>query len=355
MSLSGSNGEQRAFTAGQMMESALRRCGIPPAKFTSEMTEVTLDQLGLLFNEMLNLGIQLWGRDRLILPLYQNQNQVPTPVGTSVILTVNQRYLSRIETVGWFSTPDGTAALAFDNDFATACEQSTSDGTLGGFFSGGSTQVTTIGILFSQPFSGGVFFEYTTDNENWTAIDSADLTIASGGTWYWLDLGTAIYATGFRIRTVGDVALGVEELYFGNNPNEIPMGVWNLDDWNAMVTKTTAGPPWNWYQQRDLDSPVLYIWPMPDDTAKYYQLVVWRRRYLDQVTALTQSMDISRRWYEAVTASLARRLCLELPEADVKRYPMLQAAEAQAITLAAAEERDPAPIRFNPGIDVYNA
>lgn len=351
MSLSGSNGETRAFTARHMMESALRRCGIPPSKFTSEMTEVVLDQMSLMFDEMLNLGIQLWGRDRLVLPLYQNRNTVPTPTGTSLVLSVNQRYLSRIETSDEFSTPDGTAANAFDNDFDTACVQTDPNGTLGGYFSG-ETQVTTVGILFDQAFSGGVFYEYTTDNVNWTAIDSADIT-AAAGEWYWLDLGTAIYASGFRIRGVSDMALAVTELYFGNNPNEIPMGVWNLDDWNSMVTKTTAGPPWNWYQQRDLDSPVLYIWPMPDDTAKYYQLVVWRRRYLDQVTAFTQSLDISRRWYEAVTASLARRLCLELPEADVKRYDALKSAETSALMLAAAEERDPAPIRFNPGLDVY--
>jgi hypothetical protein len=351
MSLSGSNGETRAFTARHMMESALRRCGIPPSKFTSEMAEVALDQISLMFDEMLNLGIQLWGRDRLILPLYQNRNQVPTPSGTSVVLTVNQRYLSRIDVSDPFSTPDGTAANAFDDDFDTACVQTDPDGTLGAYFSG-STQITTIGILFYQAFAGGVFYEYTTDNTNWTAIDSTDIT-AQAGEWYWLDLGTNVYATGFRIRTVGDIALAVSELYFGNSPNEIPMGVWNLDDWNSMVTKTTAGAPWNWYQQRDLDTPVLYIWPMPDDTVKYYQLVVWRRRYLDQVTALAQSLDISRRWYEAVTSSLARRLCLELPEADPKRYPMLQAAEAQAVTLAAAEERDPAPIRISLGIDAY--
>jgi hypothetical protein len=121
-----------------------------------------------------------------------------------------------------------------------------------------------------------------------------------------------------------------------------------------MVAKNTPGVPFNWYQQRDLDAPVLYVWPMPNDQCKYYQLVVWRRRYLDQVTGMTQSLDLSRRWYEAMTASLARRLCRSVPEADMGRYSMLSTEESAAIMLAVGEERDPAPMRYNPGLDVYN-
>lgn len=353
MSTSGSNtGALRAYTARHMMEEALRRAGVPQDKFTSEIVEIAYDLINLMFDEMLTLGIQLWARDRVILPLYQNVNQVPCPLGTSVVLSCNQRYLSRPDVINPFTNGGGTAALAFDNDFATECVNTTPDGHIGAFFSS-LTQITTVGILFGTAGTFGLFYEYTVDGTTWIAADAADVVVADNE-WVWRDIEGTPEAIGWRVRSVGDDNFAVREMYFGNNPNEIPMGAWNLDDWNAMVVKNTPGPPWNWYQQRNKDTPVLYVWPMPNDQAKYYQLIIWRRRYLDQVTAMTQSLDVSRRWYEAITASLARRFSRSIPGADFSRYGMLLNEEASAMSLAMGEERDPAPMRYNPGLDVYN-
>lgn len=357
MSLSGSNtGALRPFTARHMLELALRRAGVPPAKWTSEIIEIAYDVLNTLMDEMLNLGIQLWGRDRIILPLYQNQNMVPCPLGTSVIISTNQRYMDRAEVINPFSTEGGTAAFAFDDDFDTACSQNTPNGSIGAYFST-PTQITTIGILFDAPGFFSLIYEYTLDNGvTWVAADASEITVpADQKTWLWRDITGVGAVTGWRVRSVGTDNLSVAELYFGNNPTELPLGVWSLDDWNSMPTKNTPGVPWNWYQDRQLDTPVLYVWPLPNDQAKYYQLVCWRRRYLDQVTSMTQTLDISRRWNEAITASLARRLCLNVPEADMNRYGTLQGEEATAMSLAIGEERDPAPLRYNPGLNVYRA
>lgn len=355
MSLSGSNtGALRPYTVRQVLEAALRRAGIPPSKFTSEIVEVAYDEFNVMLDEMLNLGTQLWGRDRIILPLYENRNQVPCPLGTSLVLSTNQRSMTRPEVINPFTDQGGTASLAFDDDFATACAQTAPNGSIGAFFAS-ATQITTVGILFDSPGSFGIFYEYSIDaGVTWIAADAVDLTVAAGvQEWFWRDIEGTPAADAWRIRSVSDQNLVVAELYFGNSPTEIPMGVWTLDDWNAMPVKNTPGPPWNYYQQRDLDTPVLYVWPMPNDQAKYYQLICWRRRYLDQVTSMTQTLDVSRRWNEALTATMARRLCLMLPEADMNRYQVLQNGETQALALAAGEERDPAPIRYNPGLGVY--
>lgn len=355
MSLSGSNtGALRSYTAQQTLELALRRAGIAPNQFTSEMVEIAYDEFNNMLNEMLNLGTQLWGRDRIILPLYQNTNEVTCPLGTSLVLSVNQRSMSRPDVVDPFTSNGGTAANAFDDDFDTACTQSSANGSIGAYFET-PTQITTVGILFDSPGTFGIFYEYTLDDgATWVAADAADVTVGAGSQqWFWLDIDGTPVADGWRIRSVSDSVLSVAELYFGNSPNEIPMGVWNLDDWNNMTVKNTPGPPWNWYQQRDLDTSVLFVWPMPNDQAKYYQLVAWRRRYLDQLTAMTQTLDVSRRWNEAITASMARRLCRVVPEADMTRYEMLKNEETQAILLAVAEERDPSPMRYQPDLSVY--
>lgn len=356
MATSGSN-TGLPYTARQVLELALRRAGIVPARFTSEIVDLAFDEFNIMLSEMLNLGMQLWGRDRIIIPLYQNINMVPCPLGTSLVLTTNQRSMMRPDVVTPFSTNGGTAANAFDDNFNTSCTQSSANGSIGAHYTT-NTQITTVGILFDASGTFEIHYEYTLDGSTWIEADEYTVTIAITSPvqeWIWRDIEGTPPAEGWRVRSVSTDILSVAELYFGNNPTEIPMGVWSLDDWNAMPVKDTPGAPWNWYQQRDLNTPILYVWPRPDDTAKYYQLVCWRRRYLDQLTAMTQTLDVSRRWNEAVTASLARRLCRSLPEADMNRYPMLSQEEGSALTLAVGEERDPSPVRFNPGLGVYRA
>lgn len=342
----------RSYTAGRMMEDALRRAGVAPDKFSSEMAEVAYDQLNLMFNEMANLGIQLWARDRIILPVYVNRNAVPTPSDTSVVLTLNQRQTSRPEVINPFSSAGGNAALAFDNDLETECVQTSAGGTIGAMYAT-PTRITNVGILFGAAGEFVLTFEYSVDGTTWEVAHTTDATITTDYEWLWIDIEGIPAALGWRVSTAGDDPFVAREIYFGNNPNEIPMGAWNLDDWNAMTVKDTPGAPYNWYQQRDLTAPVLYIWPMPNSMCQFYQLIAWRRRYITEVTAFTQTMDVSRRWFEALTASLARRFCRSLVEADMGRYGMLRSEEAESMSLAIGEERDNSPMRYQPGLDVY--
>lgn len=361
MATSGDNtGTLRPYTARHMVENALRRAGIPPPKFTAEILQTAYDELNVMFDEMLNLGIQLWARDKVIVPLYENTNQAVCPAGTSVVISVNQRSLMRVEADSTFTDQGGSSANAFDDDFETVCAQTAINGSIGAYFED-DTQITTVGVLFTATGTFAITYEFTTDSgSTWFEGASATYTVLPSTVfppaqqWEWIDIPGLPNVNGARIRSTSTSNLSVAEIFFGNTPTEIPMGVWSLDDWNAMVNKATPGRPWNWYQNRGRDLVTLYVWPMPDDTSKYYQLVVWRRRYLDTVSAMTQTLDVSRRWYEALTASLARRFCRSLPEADINRYAMLEKEETNSTQLAIAEERDPAPIRYNPGLNVYS-
>lgn len=354
MSLSGASGlSPRSYTARQMLETALKRAGVKPAQFTSEIVEQAFDTLNLILENMLNLGMQLWGRDEVIVPLYLNQNQYPMPLGTSVVIDVRQRTVQRVEAAAVSSDAGGDPALAFDDDFATVFRQDTANGSVTATYTS-AVAITNLGFYLPEATVLAYFVEYDIlADGNWQTLDA--LTVdQQAGTWVWADLDGAPSALRWRLRSVGDVPMVLTELVFGNMPNEIPMGVWTMDDWDAMVVKTTPGAPWNWYQDRQLDTPVLFVWPMPNDQCRYLTMVCRRRRYLQQLTDMGQTLDISRRWNDALTSILARKLCLEVPEADLKRYQMLQMAEQEALGLAVGEERDPAPIRYSPGLEVYN-
>jgi hypothetical protein len=359
MTSASNSGQLRPFTARELIEEATSRCGIKPVQLTSEIVEKSLDQLNLMLPALINRGVQLWKRQRIILPVYENEMRVPLPPGIDLVNRLTRRSLARYTGGIPFSTdhlgvPDGNAAAAFDDDFATSCSQTLANGNIGMFFPQ-PVQVTNLGVLFDVAMELAYFIEYSNDaGVTWTPVDA--LTgVVSAGQWVWSDVDGSPSALGWRVRAVGTTALDVAEIFFGYMPSEIPLDPWNLDEYNSMPNKTASGRVVNWYQQRDLSAPYLMVWQVPDKASRYDQLCVWVNEYIDTVAEPTQSLDVPRRWYDAVTSMLARRLCRSLPEADMARYPMLRAEEQEAVELAEGEERDPAPSNYDMGIGAYNA
>lgn len=356
MSLAGSNtGASLPYTAQSLLEEACSRAGVPPEGITGEIVFKALDQLNLVLTSLLNRGIQLWKRQQLILPCYQMVNQMQLPAGTNLVVTLNRRSLQR-QTGTAFSDSGGTASNIFDDNFSTVCTQSTPNGAIGAQFTT-PTVVTTVGVLSGGPGAYALFFEWSNDNVTWTTLSAAQVTYDQAGQWEWFDLQGMPSAgtTWFRVRSAGTTPLSVAELFLGNSPQEIYLGPWNLDDYSQMPNKYQTGQIVNWYQQRNISATTLYVWPTPDATARYDTLVVWVTEYLDQVTQLTQGLPVPQRWYDAITAMLARRLCRSLKEADMKRYEMLKNEEGEAVWLAEAEERDPSPVNIDMGLRYYTA
>lgn len=356
MPASNSNtGALLSYTAEQLLEEACSRAGVAPEQITGEIVFKALDQLNLILTQLPNRGIQLWMRQQVILPLYEMENQVPLPAGVNTVQTLNLRTLAR-QTGTAFTDQGGTASLAFDDDFDTACTQTAVDGAIGCQFSS-ATQITTVGLLAGTAGEWGVFFEWSDDGVTYTTVGSATVTFTEAGEWLWFDLqGTPFAgATYWRVRSTGDVPFSLAELYFGNTPNEIYLGPWNLDDYSQMPNKFATGQVVNYYQQRNVSAPLLYVWPTPSTNERYQTLVCWVSQYLDQVTELGQDLPLPPRWYEALTAMLARKLCVSLKEAKIERYEMLTQMEGEAIWLAQAEERDNSPVNYDLGVSAYTA
>lgn len=354
MSTSGNN-TLRSYTANQILERALRQAGVKPAQFTSEMVEIAFDVFNTMLEEMLNLGMQLWARDRVIVPIYLNRITAQTPIGTSVVIDVQQRSLMRPTPILVESDQGGLAALAFDGDLTTSCAQDNPFGMITAIYAPPGLEISNYGIFFTRAAEFAWMIEYSLDGLTWNACDAVTAAVGAGE-WIWRELdGMPSNIIAMRVRSLTPaVPLSIGELYFGNTPTDIPMGVINKDDYDAQPDKTSRGDPWMWYQERILPAPILYLWPRPGPQSVFLSLVVRRRRFLDQVTDMQQNLEISSRWNEAVTSSMARRLCKEIPEADLSRLQMLKGEEQSDMALAIAEERDPAPERYNPGLEVYS-
>jgi hypothetical protein len=357
MSLSGtSTGALLPYTAQDMLEEATSRAGIPPEGITGEHIFQFLRQLNLVFTSLVNQGVQLWKRQYAILPCYLGINQIPTPPGTNDVVTLNRRSLFRQLGTSSFSDSGGVPGNAFDDNFATACVQTSANGSIGqGFIT--STIVTNVGVLSGTTGEFALFFEYSNDGVTYTPVDAIDVQWNEVGQWTWFDLlGSPVAGALFwRVRSVGSVPFGATEIFFGNTPQEINLGRWNLENFSQMPNKAQGGQVVNWYVNRDLSGPTLYVWPTPDTTAKYDTLTCWVNQNLDPVGSITQALDLPARWYDAITARMARRICRTFKEADLKRYQTLQQEEMEAIALAVAEERDNSPTEYDLGLQNYTA
>ena len=195
MPLSGSNtGALRPYTALQLIEEATSRAGIKPTSLTTEIIEKSLDQLNLVFTQMLNRGIQLWKRQKMILPCYLNQQEISLPAGVNLASKLTRRSLQR-QTGVPFSDGGGDPLLAFDGDLYTSCTQTSVDPTnglsIGCIFTQG-VQVTTAGVLFgAAAVIDNLSFEYSLDGvTDWTALTSVQGTVTRGQ-WVWVDLDGA--------------------------------------------------------------------------------------------------------------------------------------------------------------------
>lgn len=90
------------------------------------------------------------------------------------------------------------------------------------------------------------------------------------------------------------------------------------------------------------------LWPVPDTSAKY-TLVYWRiARIADAGDPASNDMDVPARFLPALVAGLAYHIALKKPEL-APRAQMLKGEYEQQFALAAAEDREKAPIRFVPG------
>jgi hypothetical protein len=299
-------------------------------QITSEMIDIANDQLYLILANLANRGVQLWCIERLIMPLYEGQGAVTLPIGTVDVLNTNLRTLQ--EATGTTATTSTT----YQN------------------YSVNGLTVTTVGIKWSatsRPF----VIEQSNDGILWTAVETQESTSAPtqvAGEWLWIDTEVPVTADYFRVRVTSGT-LSASEIYFGNTPNEIPIARLNRDDYTALPNKSFLGRPLQFWFDRQLNQPIMRLWPAPNAQAETQQIVLWRHRYIQDVGTMTQELDVPQRWFDAIVAMLASKLAEETPEVDANLMPILEAKAEKALAQAENEERDNSPIYWTPNLSMY--
>lgn len=340
----------------QLIDHGARRCGKLAEELTSEQQTSARESLFFLLSNLANLGINYWAIGKEVIGLQPNKYVYSLPVGSVDVLNALYRTLNQ-PTGSYASSAGGVVANVYDNDVTTFCQQTSTNGNIQvNYGTGNPIYAGSIGIL---PYVAGggsstlsYIYEYSTDGATWNTLYDAGSTTITDNKWIWEDIDPGQNIQFYRVRAYGNTTLALREWYVGNNSTEITMARLNRDDYTNLPNKNfTANQPFQFWFNRTIPSPELYLWPTPSDA--FVQMTVWYSRQIQDVGALQGQLEIPQRWYEAVVMMLAHRMSLELPQVASDRISYLEKMADTYLMQAENEERDKSPIYLAPNISVY--
>lgn len=343
---------QTIFPTQKVIDHIMRRCQLAPQQITAEHIDTVQDLLFLYLSTLASRGIALWAIQKDILPIYPSVSTVPCPVGTVDMLNANLRTLQRI--TGEYSSTEGDAELAFDEDIVTACTQTTPAGYIQIEYSEG-TQITTYGIL---PASTGVWdisIEGSEDGVTFLPLyENAALSVLAGE-WFWVDLQGQPPVNFIRLQAHNTTILNVLEFVTANLPNEIPMYKMNRDDYSNLPDKTFDGRPVQYWYNKQRERPLMELWPAPQYQFTFAQIVTYTQRYVQDVGTMVQDLDIPQRWFLAVICEVARQAARSIKEVKRDLIPELDAEAGLQTRVAWDSETDSSRASFRPNLSPYTA
>ena len=318
---------QTNFNTRRVIDNAIRRCKLTAQQITAEHIDIANDQLYLFLSDLANQGAPLWCIEKQIYPLYEGVGDITMTDGTVDILNSNFRTLQPV--TGTNVDTSTSRTVSFTTDIFVA----------------------NVGVYWTAA-AVPIALERSDDGIVWVTIQTETPT-ATAGQWTWFDLDSSVAARYFRVRATSGT-LSFSQIYLANTPTEIPLARMNRDDYTNLPNKAFQNNrPLQFWFDRQVNNPIMHMWPVPNDAATVCQIVVWRQRYIMDVGTMTQDVEVPQRWLEAIVAGLAAKMALELVEVDVNLIPILDQKAAMSLNIAQMEERDNSPMMIAPNISPY--
>lgn len=341
-----------------LIDDAARASGKLAEELTVEQVQSSKRNLFYVLSSIINKGIQYFAIKKTVIGLNADQYIYNMPVGSNDALNVLYRQMERPS--GSYSTSaGGTVANVYDGDTNTFCQQTSANGNISvNYGTGNPVYIGSIGIL---PYvSGGgsatwtLTYEYSVDGSTWNTLDSLGSIVVTDNEWVWTDIDPGQNVIAYRVRASGGTTLALREFYLGNNSREIQMARLNRDDYTNLPNKNfTANQPYQFWFDRTIPVPTIYLWPVPSDP--FIQMTVWYSAQIEDIGGLSGELAIPDRWLLAVESMLAHRMSLILPAVPLDRVKYLEGQADRNFNDAEQEERDKSPIYWAPNISVYTS
>lgn len=352
MAYSGTYG-QTVITVQDLIDHGARNSGKLAEELTDEQVIASKRSLYFLLSNLANRGIQYWAVDKKVFGLNMDKMTYELPAGGVDVLNALYRQMNRPSATGYTSSDGGNVSFAFDSDVSTICTQTSPNGNISvNYGTNNSVYIGSIGYLPGATATISLIYEYSTDGSTWnTLYDMGEIDVVDNE-WVWQDINVGQTCQYYRARVYNGSTMVVRELYFGNMAREITMARLNRDDYTNLPNKNfTANQPYQFWFDRTIPRPTIYLWPTPSDP--FIQMTVWYSRQIMDVGDLDGELEIPQRWYEAVQFMLSHRMSLQMPGVATDRIQYLEKMAEKYLYDAEQEERDKSPIYYAPNISVY--
>lgn len=341
-----------------LIDDAARASGKLAEELTVEQVQSSKRNLFYVLSSIINKGIQYFAIKKTVIGLNADQYIYNMPVGSNDALNVLYRQMER-PSGSYTSSAGGTVANVYDGDTSTFCQQTSTNGNISVNY--GASNPVYIGSIGILPYvSGGgsatwtITYEYSVDGSTWNTLDSLGSIVVTDNEWVWTDIDPGQNVIAYRVRASGGTTLALREFYLGNNSREIQMARLNRDDYTNLPNKNfTANQPYQFWFDRTIPVPTIYLWPVPSDP--FIQMTVWYSAQIEDIGGLSGELAIPDRWLLAVESMLAHRMSLILPAVPLDRVKYLEGQADRNFNDAEQEERDKSPIYWAPNISVYTS
>lgn len=326
MATSGTVGQTR-FSFGDLIDLALRRCKLNPAVvLNAELVATARSAMFLILTSLANRGLNLWRVEHGFLGLTPGTNRYVLPLG--VLRVPNLNFVGN-------TVVDGQLSVV-----------------AGGYQFVPTSAVTTsrIGFKPTTAFTGVVTLLTSTDGVAYSSQEVLPSATYDAGKWYWFDLPVHESIAGVRVTC--PVAMTLTKIAISSATYIIPLYKWNRDDYSLQPTRNQGGrPSTNYYFDRQTAAQV-WLWPVP--TNEYDHLEYWLHRQVQDVSALTNDVDVPQHWLNAATWLLAREFCAVLPGIDPATVQLVLAESDRVGQDSETGETDGASIFIQPQISGYS-
>jgi hypothetical protein len=123
------------------------------------------------------------------------------------------------------------------------------------------------------------------------------------------------------------------------------------DTYAQSSIKTLQAQTSQWYLAKDFDAPRVKLFPLPFEAG--HVLMLWRERRIQDISALSNDLDLPIRFMPCVIAGLAHHLAQMRPQIDAGRRAELKASFEQELSLASKRDVDGSPVSIQPNIAGY--
>jgi hypothetical protein len=121
----------------------------------------------------------------------------------------------------------------------------------------------------------------------------------------------------------------------------------SFEEYLNVPNKTQTGRPTQFTVKRNLDNPIIYVWPLPENSTDILQIEAIRQ-VEDVNKSADQNADAPVRFLPALTCGLAYYLAMKRAGIPMDRIAMLKANYDEKLAFAMEEDRERASLFIKP-------